>query len=206
MWGRYGMKVMVSSWPFSAVNSTSFEDIKNQGLGVTVKGSSELSYWDDNNCADTGGVKNRKCFLYDPTQEAARSYYWSRLSKGYYSHGIKIFWLDASEPEISTPDALHAASILFLFLLFLLFLFVGSAANQSLIITSYGLGLGFQKGANNLELRCALRPSTEGAGCKTRPDSRFQKCDPHFISIFFFQANNYNNSLGSGQEVGMMYT
>ena len=26
-----------------------------------------------------------------------------------YAHGIKIFWLDASEPEISTADAQHAA-------------------------------------------------------------------------------------------------
>ena len=43
-----------------------------------------------------------KCYIYDPTQQAARQFYWQNLHKGYYQNGIKVFWLDASEPEIST--------------------------------------------------------------------------------------------------------
>eukprot|EP00041_Stephanoeca_diplocostata_P022396 m.533979 g.533979 ORF g.533979 m.533979 type:complete len:708 (+) comp22052_c0_seq29:168-2291(+) len=97
-----GMKVMVSAWPFQAVNSTSIRDIASNGWAVTVQNSEELSWWDDNNC-------HAKCYLYDPTQADARSYIWSKLKSGYYDHGIKIFWLDASEPEISTSDALAAA-------------------------------------------------------------------------------------------------
>jgi len=107
--GSYGMKVMVSAWPFSAVNSTSFTTIRDQGLAFTVQGSDNSTFWNDNNCADTGGVRDRPCFVYDPTQKAARSYFWSRLHEGYYKFGIKIFWLDASEPEISTKDAAAAA-------------------------------------------------------------------------------------------------
>lgn len=89
---------------------------------VTVQNSEELSWWDDNNC-------HAKCYLYDPTQANARSYVasqsashllyacgpalkklncvrlrqryiWSKLKSGYYDHGIKIFWLDASEPGL----------------------------------------------------------------------------------------------------------
>ena len=39
------------------------------------------------------------CRLVDPTTEAARKYVWSLIETGYYNYGIKIFWLDASEPE-----------------------------------------------------------------------------------------------------------
>ena len=47
--------------------------------------------------------------LYDPTQPAARAYIWSLMRAGYYSHGVKMFWLDAAEPEISTGAAQAAA-------------------------------------------------------------------------------------------------
>jgi alpha-D-xyloside xylohydrolase len=103
----YGMKVMVSSWPFSATNSTSFEDIGTKGIAFTDVGTSNPIFWNDNNCGDVGGPAT--CYIYDPTHTAARKYYWSRLQQGYYKHGIKIFWLDASEPEISTSDARAAA-------------------------------------------------------------------------------------------------
>ena len=62
---------------------------------------------DDNNCGDVGGPV--KCYIYDPTQADARKFYWQGLHNGYYKYGIKIFWLDASEPEISTSDASKAA-------------------------------------------------------------------------------------------------
>lgn len=98
---QLGMYVMVSAWPFSAVDSTSFANVSN-GLAVLNENKTAPVWWDDNNC-------NAKCYLYDPTQKKARQYIWSRLNAGYYHYGIKIFWLDASEPEISTSDATRAA-------------------------------------------------------------------------------------------------
>ena len=97
-----GMKVMVSAWPFQAVGSSSIKEVNANGWAVTVQGTNEPSWWDDNNC-------KAKCYLYDATQKAAREFVWSKLHDGYYEHGIKIFWLDASEPEISTRDAQAAA-------------------------------------------------------------------------------------------------
>ena len=52
---------------------------------------------------------NAKCYLLDQSRADTRAYFWTRLNSGYYSHGIKIYWLDASEPEISTKDARAAA-------------------------------------------------------------------------------------------------
>ena len=98
-----GMEVMVSAWPFQAVNSSSIDAVKAQGLALTANGTSEPVWWNDNNC-------HANCYCYDPTQKKAREFVWSKLSSGYYKHGIKIFWLDAAEPEVSTADAIAAAS------------------------------------------------------------------------------------------------
>ena len=74
-----------------------------------TEGTSTPIFWDDNNCGDVGGPA--KCYI----QQAARQFYWQNLHKGYYQHGIKVFWLDASEPEIST--SVIALSLNFLVLL-----------------------------------------------------------------------------------------
>ena len=37
---------------------------------------------------------------YDSTHPGARKFIWEKVKKGYYQHGIKIFWLDACEPEM----------------------------------------------------------------------------------------------------------
>ena len=37
--------------------------------------------------------------LVDATNAKARAYVWSLAKAGYVDHGIKIFWLDGSEPE-----------------------------------------------------------------------------------------------------------
>eukprot|EP00947_MAST-08B_sp_MAST-8B-sp1_P006571 g6571.t1 len=125
----YGMRVMVSAWPFSAVGSDSIANVSARGLAVMdgssgADGSTSTStststntststststtpkktpiWWDDNNC-------DAKCYLLDQSLAATRAFFWSKLEAGYFKHGIEIFWLDASEPEISTGDARKAA-------------------------------------------------------------------------------------------------
>ena len=80
----YGMRVMVSSWPFSVTNSTSFDAIGSQGLAVTTQNSEVPVAWDDSSCygADAHRVpkyRGAPCYLYDPTQQLARKFHWSRL-------------------------------------------------------------------------------------------------------------------------------
>eukprot|EP01043_Picozoa_sp_COSAG02_P047222 COSAG02_NODE_4503_length_5285_cov_5.431161_1_plen_738_part_00 len=100
-------QVMVSTWPFIATGSDSFEEFGSKNLVFDTEGTSTPIFWDDNNCGDVGGPA--KCYIYDPTQLAARKAYWKHIHSGYYQFGIKVFWLDASEPEISTSDAGKAA-------------------------------------------------------------------------------------------------
>eukprot|EP01052_Picozoa_sp_SAG31_P045822 SAG31_NODE_8525_length_1432_cov_6.571856_1_plen_117_part_00 len=52
----------------------------------------------------------KNCRLVDPTVEASRKYVWSLIESGYYKYGIKIFWLDASEPEGFGPTEVLNAS------------------------------------------------------------------------------------------------
>ena len=54
-----------------------------------------------------------------------------------------------------------------------------------------------QNGAKNHDLRCVLRPSRKGAGCKTRLESRVKKFKPNFKQ----KDTNYcheNGSAGGG--------
>jgi len=43
-------------------------------------------------------------YLYDPFNNDARTYVWNQVKAGYYNNGIKIYWLDADEPERYLPD------------------------------------------------------------------------------------------------------
>ena len=103
----YGMRVMVSAWPFLSKGSGDHRaHLVNHSLAMTVQASCAPVAWEDNNCEMSGGGP---CAIYDPTQLSARQYIWSLLRAGYYQHGIKVFWLDASEPEISTTGAYQAS-------------------------------------------------------------------------------------------------
>jgi alpha-D-xyloside xylohydrolase len=41
--------------------------------------------------------------LLDLTHPEARRFYWERIEEGYHRIGVRAFWLDASEPELSAP-------------------------------------------------------------------------------------------------------
>ncbi|XP_065192930.1 uncharacterized family 31 glucosidase ORF2-like [Sycon ciliatum] len=99
---KFGMRIMVSVWPFSMTKSSSFPTINASGYGVQKGSDGGELFWPDPNC---GGP----CYLYDPTQSASREYVWSRLQAGYLKYGIHVFWLDASEPENihGVPDGAH---------------------------------------------------------------------------------------------------
>ena len=100
------MQVMVSAWPFLSQRSDNRAALEQNQWAMTLQGTSNPVAWDDNNCVESGGGP---CAIYDPTQKLARRFIWSRLKEGYYKYGIKIFWLDGSEPEISTSAAWDAS-------------------------------------------------------------------------------------------------
>lgn len=91
-----GTKVMVSVWPTVDINSVNMQYMKENGLLIRTARGSEQSY---NFLGDT-----RIC---DMTNPQAGTFFWDTLKKNYYDQGIKLFWLDAAEPELLNSDFDH---------------------------------------------------------------------------------------------------
>ena len=86
----YGMKLMVSVWPHVAEDSDNFPAMMAMDLlthdanGSALKTTSNLHVPDQFN-------------------PVTRQFIWDKIKKNYYDYGIKIFWLDADEPEQTRP-------------------------------------------------------------------------------------------------------
>ena len=86
----YGMKLMVSIWPHVAPNSENF---------VTMNTSSFLTH-------DANGsslITSNNLYIPDQYNPDTRQFIWDKIKRHYYDYGIKVFWLDADEPERSKP-------------------------------------------------------------------------------------------------------
>ncbi len=91
-----GIEVMVSIWPTVSSNSENFACMQESGMLLQPeRGVPLLLDTDDAKTTDTV-----YCAYYDPGNQAARDFLWSRVKEHYYDAGIRIFWLDACEPEI----------------------------------------------------------------------------------------------------------
>jgi len=95
-----GVKVMVSIWPTVSTHSRNFAEMQRRGLLVrTERGVPALKSF-----IEVGVEGPVYVHFYDPTNPEARRFIWEQVRQGYYRHGIKVWWLDACEPEISPPD------------------------------------------------------------------------------------------------------
>ncbi|MGC8780385.1 MAG: glycoside hydrolase family 31 protein [Anaerolineae bacterium] len=91
-----GIKLMVSVWPTVNLLSASYEEMKRRGLLVrNERGLPAHMLFQD--CRPEGPTYIQ---FYDATNPEARTFLWEKLRAGYYRHGIKVFWLDACEPEM----------------------------------------------------------------------------------------------------------
>lgn len=97
---QLGVKVMVSVWPTVNALSESFEPMQRQGWLVrTARGVAAHTLF-----VDTQPKGPLYIHFYDATHPEARRFVWEKVRAGYYRHGIKIFWLDANEPEMYPMD------------------------------------------------------------------------------------------------------
>ena len=91
-----GIKVMVSIWPTVSRLSKNFPEMWNNKFIVRNKlGSAAQMYFVDNH-AENGIYLH----YYDSTHPGARKFIWEKVKEGYYQYGIRLFWLDACEPEM----------------------------------------------------------------------------------------------------------
>lgn len=103
-----GVRLMVSVWPSVSPLSENYRPMLDGGLLIgTEHGGPVHADW-----PDKGVDAPVQVSFYDATEPRARAYIWQRVRENYYRHGIRVWWLDACEPEIKpgTPEnlSLHA--------------------------------------------------------------------------------------------------
>jgi alpha-D-xyloside xylohydrolase len=97
---QLGVRLMVSIWPTVNAASDTFDEMERLGLLVRAeRGIPGHMVFIDAGC--TGPQHLR---YYDATHPEARRYVWNRVREGYYRHGVRVWWLDACEPEAYPPD------------------------------------------------------------------------------------------------------
>lgn len=95
-----GVEVMVSIWPTVNPASENYAEMDKRGLLVgNIRGLPlHLPFW------DKGFDGQTFVRYYDSTNPEARRYIWQKVSAGYRQYGIRLFWLDACEPETRPED------------------------------------------------------------------------------------------------------
>ncbi|MDT0328159.1 glycoside hydrolase family 31 protein [Nocardiopsis lambiniae] len=91
-----GVELMVSVWPSVSPLSENYAPMLAAGhLVATEQGPPVHADW-----ADKGVDAHVQVSFYDPTKPEARAYVWDRIRENYHSLGIRVWWLDACEPEL----------------------------------------------------------------------------------------------------------
>jgi alpha-D-xyloside xylohydrolase len=92
-----GVKLMVSIWPTVNPKSEFAAQMRARGMLIgTNHGLNVIFPFIDTN-------EERPVFVhyYDSTNPEARAFVWERVKESYFDKGVKVFWLDACEPEIN---------------------------------------------------------------------------------------------------------
>jgi alpha-D-xyloside xylohydrolase len=97
---KLGVKLMVSIWPTVNPDSETFAELERRNLLVrTDRGLNGLMKFTDAN-ANHAVISS----LLDNSHPEAREFLWSKVRDHYHRHGIKVWWLDAIEPEMTVCD------------------------------------------------------------------------------------------------------
>lgn len=88
-----GIELMVSVWPTVQTESENYQEMLEKGYLLR----------------SDRGVRTQFQFLgqnaiFDATNPEARDFLWGLIKQNYYDKGIRVFWLDEAEPELSVYD------------------------------------------------------------------------------------------------------
>ena len=101
-----GTKLMVSIWPCLSPLSPNYQPMLERGLLISSEqGLTFHATWPERGVGASIGTA-----FYDSTNPEARGYIWEQIEKSYFKDGVRVFWLDACEPEMR-PD--YPASLRF---------------------------------------------------------------------------------------------
>lgn len=99
-----GVELMVSIWPTVNPSNTAYAEMAERGLlAQTVHGvQAHIPI------TDTTPEGLSLVAYYDATNPEARAYVWGKVKQNYLDYGVRVFWLDADEPELMP---MHAENI-----------------------------------------------------------------------------------------------
>ncbi|MFZ0060080.1 MAG: glycoside hydrolase family 31 protein [Acidimicrobiales bacterium] len=103
-----GTKLMVSIWPSLSPLSANYQPMLERGLLISSEQSATVhTTWPERGLSNFIGAA-----FYDPTNPEAREFIWEQVEKNYYRAGVRVFWLDACEPEMqpACPGSLKFAA------------------------------------------------------------------------------------------------
>ncbi|MFI3177915.1 MAG: glycoside hydrolase family 31 protein, partial [Eubacteriales bacterium] len=89
-----GIELVVSIWPTVEEKSINYKEMEELGYLVRSEHGTRLEQLGD-------------ASVFDATNPDARRYVWGKIEENYYKYGIKVFWLDESEPELSGYEFEH---------------------------------------------------------------------------------------------------
>ncbi len=88
-----GMRLMVSIWPTVDTRSENYLAMRDKNYLVRAERGTSLFK-----------IAHGACTFYDATHPGARKFVWEKVKRHYYDHGIRMFWLDESEPSFTPYD------------------------------------------------------------------------------------------------------
>lgn len=101
-----GVELMVSIWPTVNPSNPVYGEMVERGLlAHTIHGvHAHMAI------SDTTPEGMSMVSFYDATNPEARDFLWQRVKKNYLDCGVRVFWLDADEPELMP---MHAENVRF---------------------------------------------------------------------------------------------
>lgn len=101
---QMGVRLMVSIWPTISPLSQNYETLRDEGMLVAADPGVEFH----TTMRDKGMDMSMPVAFYDPTNPRTREFIWSVVKRNYHDLGVRVWWLDACEPELLTghPDNL----------------------------------------------------------------------------------------------------
>jgi alpha-D-xyloside xylohydrolase len=101
-----GVRLMVSIWPTISPLSENFEELRDEGMLVGSDQGVEFHVTIRDKRMDVP----MPVAYYDPTNPRTRERIWSVIERNYHTLGVRIWWLDACEPEMNPG---HLANVTF---------------------------------------------------------------------------------------------
>jgi alpha-D-xyloside xylohydrolase len=95
-----GIRLMVSIWPTISPLSENYQALQSEGMLVGSDQGVEFH----GKVRDKGMDVPMPIAFYDPTNPRTRDFIWSVVKRNYHDLGVRVWWLDACEPEIEPGD------------------------------------------------------------------------------------------------------